>query len=85
MTRRIAWLAGLGIAVMVALLMRSLDSDWLTTLSTAALNFIVLPDMVARKHSPIAEASTQRRSRTTGKPTLSQRQMSLNGSGDMAV
>jgi hypothetical protein len=60
MTRRIAWFAGLGIAVMVALLMRSLDSDWLAILSTAALTFIVLPDMVAG-------ASTQRRSRTTGK------------------
>jgi hypothetical protein len=66
MTRRIAWFAGLGIAVMVALLMRSLDSDWLATLTTAALTFIVLPDMLARKRSPIAGASTQRRSRTIG-------------------
>jgi hypothetical protein len=65
MTRRIAWFAGLGIAVMVALLMRSLDSDWLATLSTA-LAFIVLPDMLARKRSPIAGASAERRSRTTG-------------------
>jgi hypothetical protein len=47
MTRRIAWFAGLGIAVMVALLMRSLDSDWLATVSTALI-FIVLPDMLAR-------------------------------------
>jgi hypothetical protein len=44
MTRRIAWFAGFGIAVMVALLMRSLDSDWLATVSTALI-FIVLPDM----------------------------------------
>ena len=65
MTRRIAWFAGLGIAVMVALLMRSLNSDWLATLTTTALTFIVLPDMLA-KRSPIAGASTQRRSRTIG-------------------
>ena len=42
------------------------DSDWLTTLSTAALTFIALPDMLAIKRSLIAGASTQRRSRTTG-------------------
>ena len=66
MTRRIAWFAGLGIAVMVALLMRSLDSDWLTTLSTAALTFIALPEYVGKKAQPYHRGITQRRSRTTG-------------------
>jgi hypothetical protein len=66
MTRRITWFASFGIAVTAALLMRSLDADWLTTFSTMALTFVALPEMLARKRSPIAGASTQRRSRTTG-------------------
>jgi hypothetical protein len=56
MTRGIAWLAGFGIAVTVALLMRGLGSDWLATVSTA-LTFLVLPDMLARR-STTAGAST---------------------------
>jgi hypothetical protein len=60
MTRRIAWVAGFSIAVTVALLMRGLGSDWLTTVS-AALTFLVLPDMLARRSSN-AGASTRKRS-----------------------
>jgi hypothetical protein len=52
MTRRVTWFASFGIAVTAALLMRSLDADWLTTFSTAALTFVALPDMLARKRSP---------------------------------
>jgi hypothetical protein len=41
MTGRITWFASFGIAVAAALLMRSLDADWLSTLSTSALTFVV--------------------------------------------
>jgi hypothetical protein len=59
MTRGIAWVAGFGVAVTVALLVRGLGSDWLATVSTA-LTFLVLPDMLARRSSI---TGTQKRSR----------------------
>jgi hypothetical protein len=46
MTRKIAWFASFGVAVTVALSMRSLDFDWLATFVTAAVTCIVLPDML---------------------------------------
>ena len=66
MTRKIAWFASFSIAVMVVLLMRISDFDWLTTFVTAALTFVVLPDILLRQHCAVAGASNHNRSRTTG-------------------
>jgi hypothetical protein len=83
MTRGIAWVAGFGIAVTVALLMRGLGSDWLATVSTA-LTFLVLPDNVGKAQPYHRDSETIP---TTGpaEGRRDQRQMSLNGSGDIAV
>ena len=66
MTRKIAWFASFGVAVTVALSMRSLDFDWLATFVTAAVTCIVLPDMLLGQRSAVAGASNHRRSRATG-------------------
>ena len=43
---KIAWLASFGIAVTMAVGMRSENCDWVTTLISAAVTCIVLPDVL---------------------------------------
>ena len=46
MTRKIAWFASFGVAVTMAVGMRCENYDWVATLISVAVTWIVLPDVL---------------------------------------
>jgi hypothetical protein len=86
MTKRIAWFASFTTAVTVTLLMWIAGYDWLTTLGTAAVSCVALPDMLLRQRSNRLTSRARRTDNAAGRSRgRRQRQTSLNGSGDIAV